>query len=82
VLISGCKDQESKPQITFLESGVMIANQGNFGWGEGTLTLYNPDDNTVQNDVFQNINDKSLGNVFQSITRINGLYYFVINNSR
>lgn len=81
VLLSGCKDQESKPQITFLESGVMIANQGNFGWGEGTLTLYNPDDNTVQNDVFQNINDKSLGNVFQSITRINGLYYFVINNS-
>ena len=77
----GCNDDDPKPSISPLQSDILIANQGNFGWGEGTLSLYNPETKAIQNDVFKTINDQSLGNVFQSITKINGLYYFVINNS-
>ena len=81
LLVSGCKDEIENPQISFSEKGVLIANQGNFGWGEGSLSLYNPIDKTVQNDVFQNVNNQSLGNVFQSISQIGDSYFFVINNS-
>ena len=81
LLVSGCKDEIENPQIFFPEKGVLIANQGNFGWGEGTLSLYNPIDKTVQNDIFQNINNQSLGNVFQSINQIGDSYFLVINNS-
>jgi YVTN family beta-propeller protein len=77
----GCNDDDPKPSISPLQSDILIANQGNFGWGEGTLSLYNPETKAIQNDVFKIINDQSLGNVFQSITKINWLYYFVINNS-
>lgn len=80
-MVSGCKDEIENPQISFLEKGVLIANQGNFGWGEGTLSLFNPIDKTVQNDVFQNVNNQSLGNVFQSISQIGDSYFLVINNS-
>jgi len=81
IAFSGCKDVVEKPKISIHERGVLIANQGNFGWGEGTLSLYNPVDQTIQNDVFQNINDQSLGNVFQSISRMDNSYFLVINNS-
>ena len=81
ILVSGCKDEIENPQISFIKKGVLIVNQGNFGWGEGTLSLYNPIDKTVQNDVFQNVNNQSLGNVFQSISQIGDSYFLVINNS-
>jgi YVTN family beta-propeller protein len=79
--LMGCNDDNPKPAISLLKSDILIANQGNFGWGEGTLSTYNPNTKTVQNDVFKTINNQSLGNVFQSIAKINELYYFVINNS-
>jgi len=81
VALMGCNDDNPKPAISILQSDILIANQGNFGWGEGTLSTYNPDSKIVQNEVFNTINNQSLGNVFQSIAKINGLYYFVINNS-
>ena len=82
LVLLGCNDDDSIPSISLLQSDILIANQGNFGWGEGTLSTYNPNTKTVQNNVFKTINNQSLGNVFQSINKINGLYYFVINNSR
>ena len=73
VALMGCNDDNPKPAISLLQSDILIANQGNFGWGEGTLSTYNPNTKTVQNDVFKTINNQSLGNVFQSIAKINEL---------
>jgi hypothetical protein len=79
---SGCKsDEEEVIPETFRGAKVLIANQGNFGWGEGTLTVYYQSSKTVDNEVFKKKNNKSLGNVFQSISKVGDKYYFVINNS-
>ena len=83
VLLSySCKpDEEEVEPETHSGSKVLIANQGNFGWGEGTLSVYHQGSKTIENEVYKNTNDESLGNVFQSISQVNDKYYFVINNS-
>lgn len=77
----GCEDDEKIPQPNIQGGEILIANQGNFGWGEGSLTLYNTNSKSTQDFVFKAINNESMGNVFQSIANIEGTYYFVINNS-
>lgn len=81
VLFGACSEHSEKPKITIQNTDILIANQGNFGWGEGTLSLYNPSTKSVQNEVFKAVNGKSLGNVFQSISTHKNSYYFVMNNS-
>lgn len=82
LLSQGCKpDEEITPPGTFSGAQVLIANQGNFGWGEGTLSVYYEGSKSVDNEVYKEKNNESLGNVFQSISRVDDKYYFVINNS-
>lgn len=78
---NGCKPDEEVLPDTFTGTKVLIANQGNFGWGEGTLSVYYEGSKTIENEVYSSVNNSTLGNVFQSISRINDSYYFVINNS-
>jgi len=77
----GCKEDELPPEVTIQGSELIIANEGNFGWGEGTISTYDPDSKTVQNEVYKSGNGSSLGNVLHSISSINGQYFFVVNNS-
>ena len=45
------------PFIGFAQnSSVYITNEGNFGTGNGSLTMYDKSSNTVTNDVFSTIN--------------------------
>lgn len=80
-IFNGCKPDEEVLPDAFSGSPVFIANQGNFGWGEGTLSVYYEGSKTIKNEVYSSVNNSTLGNVFQSISRINDSYYFVINNS-
>ena len=83
-LVPSCTDDSPEPDKAVNKSSdnlVLISNQGNFGWGEGTLSLYDASNQTIENEVYQKTNDESLGNVFQSITKIGSEYYLVINNS-
>jgi DNA-binding beta-propeller fold protein YncE len=79
--ISSCKDGEQTTPITRSVNEVFIANEGNFGWGQGSLSIYNPESKMVQHDVFKTKSGFDLGNVFQSINGWDDHYYFVINNS-
>lgn len=86
LVFGGCSDDKcDEPPLSNLDKSrsntVLIANQGNFGWGEGTLSVYYKSEKLVENDVYQAKNDESVGNVFQSITQIGDEYFFVINNS-
>jgi len=62
-------------------SAVYIVNEGNFGWGNGELSLYDPDTKTIENNLFFRNNSYKLGDVVQSISEYNGKYYIVVNNS-
>ena len=71
------------PFIGFAQSSsVYITNEGNFGTGNGSLSIYDKTTNLVSNDVFSSNNGGALlGDVVQSMECINGSGYICVNNS-
>ncbi|MBO7256372.1 MAG: YncE family protein [Bacteroidales bacterium] len=61
--------------------GLFICNEGNFQYGNGTLSYYDPKTKTVQNEVFYRANAMKLGDVVQSMVIRDGIGWVVVNNS-
>ena len=63
------KDDDKKPttQPGKYEKGVFVVNEGPFMSGSGTLDHYTPATKTVENNVFEKINNADIGNIFQSM---------------
>lgn len=87
IVLQACvKDKPVGPQKTSLSisSGntVFVLNEGNYGWNNAGISLYDPASNQVDVDYYkQQNNNQALGDVCQSMTRYNGNYYIVVNNS-
>lgn len=62
-------------------SGLFIVCEGNFQYGNGSLSYYDPAERTVVNEAFFRANGYRLGDVAQSMTMANGLGWIVVNNS-
>jgi DNA-binding beta-propeller fold protein YncE len=70
------------PDIDFTSSQkVYIVNEGNFMNGNASVSLFDTGNNQVTENYYQARNNSALGDVAQSISRINGDFYIVINNS-
>ena len=71
------------PLLGFTQnSTVYITNEGNFGSGNGSLSIYNKITNSIQNNVFSTANGGALlGDVVQSMEYFDGYGYICVNNS-
>lgn len=65
----------------FLSEGVLVANEGNFQWGNSSVSFYDTESDTVLQGVFQSVNQRPLGDVLQSITLTHDKAFLVLNNS-
>ncbi len=77
---SSCK-KDDKDDTSINSNGVFITNEGAYGKGNGSVSYYNPDKNTVENDYFSIVNGRSLGDVVQSMYIDSDKGYIVVNNS-
>ena len=88
LLLNSCEKQEVGPQcptcqeeITATTTDILIGCEGNFGWGNASLSRYNPNTKIVSNQVFQNVNGFNMGDVLQDMKEVNGTLYVTMNNS-
>ena len=82
VLVSSCDKPNVIPhEDHFLSNGVLIANEGNFQWGNATVSFYDSVNDTILEKVFQGVNQRPLGDVLQSINIQGDKVYLVLNNS-
>lgn len=83
LLFPSCMDYEEQEMESFsaTEKGLFILNEGNFQYGNATLSYYNPDTKKVENEIFYRSNAMKLGDVAQSMTINNGEGWIVVNNS-
>jgi hypothetical protein len=63
------------------ENGIFIVNEGNFNWGNASVSFINGKDYLVHNDIYQLANKKNLGDVAESMKIYNNMGFIVVNNS-
>jgi YVTN family beta-propeller protein len=85
ILISGCmKDNEwvnRHHSEEIIPNGVFIVNEGNFMYGNSSLSFYDPVKRTVRNDLFSDVNGLPLGDVGESMIIHDKKGYIIMNNS-
>jgi len=72
----------NQPPLIEKGKGVFILNEGNFQWGNASVSYYRTDNNTLYDDIFNTINNRHLGDVCQSMYIYNDKAYIIVNNSQ
>lgn len=67
--------------FTLPKNVLFVINEGNFQYGNATLTYYDPLLQTAENEVFLRSNGMKLGDVAQSMTIRGNVAWLVVNNS-
>ena len=83
-LFSSCMKwdyEDSYDDFNDTSSGLFIVCEGNFQYGNSTLSFYDPLTNEVKNEIFYKANGMKLGDVAQSMCIYEDKGWIVINNS-
>lgn len=82
VILYSCDDDDDKKATPgAYEDGVFIANEGNMGSGDGSVSFYSYDLDSAINNIFKTVNERNLGDVVQSVTVHERYAYMVVNAS-
>jgi YVTN family beta-propeller protein len=85
ILISwNCKKEIGPQSILPAGTGtgeLLVINEGNFGFGNASVSVLNSESGTISNNQYRTINGVGIGDVLQSVKKYRGKYYFVVNNS-
>ena len=83
LLLTSCMKWEYGNEESFEAAswGLFITNEGNFQYGNASLSFYDPATGEVENEVFYRANGMKLGDVAQSMVVHNGVGWIVVNNS-
>ncbi len=81
--IFSCRtDDEQDGPVIVADASVLILNEGNYNFGNASLSLYNQNDKSIDNKVFQSNNlGRPIGDVVQSAVQIGNELFVVVNNS-
>ena len=78
-----CKpDPEPTPQVSNIAKGLFVLNEGTFTYANSSLTFYDPEADTVENNLFYRVNLAPLGDVANSMMLDETGMYIVVNNSK
>lgn len=81
LLFVACNNGKTPEQPDTISSGVYVLCEGNYMFGNATLTAYDPSSGTQVNGAFASANGIALGDVVQSMCIYNKTGYIVVNNS-
>ncbi len=81
--LAGCMrwDYGTAEEFAAADGGLFIVNEGNFQYGNASLSYYNPLTMEVENELFRRANAFALGDTAQSMTVRGDRGWVVVNNS-
>lgn len=81
LLLNACTKNNDTPDYGKYEQGVLISNEGTYTQSNGSVSYYNPETDSVTNEIFQLENGRTLGDVVQSVSKIGEYAFIQVNNS-
>ena len=86
-ILFSCKPEPTPTPVDPMDStsvelkGVFVLNEGVYQFSNGSLTFYDPEADTVANNLFYKANGVPIGDVAQSLALAEGKLYIVVNSS-
>ncbi len=80
-LTASCDPKDDPKPAGKYENGILITNEGVFTQGNGSVSFYSFDEDTVANEIFKAENNRPLGDVVQSLVRADNKVLIAVNNS-
>jgi hypothetical protein len=83
LLLFACGKEKptDKPPIQLTGNGVFITNEGNFLYGNASVSYYQKSLDELRLDLFSDANQLPLGDVCQSLFILEDKIFVVVNNS-
>ena len=81
LLTFSCDKNPDEPPAVLSDNRVFVTNEGPYQVGTGTLSIIYRDSLTVENNVFEKVNDRPIGNIVQSMEVFEEKAYIVVNNA-
>jgi hypothetical protein len=78
LIFTSCK--KDNPYAINITNGALIVNEGNYLKSNASVSYLNFADNSIVNNIFTLVNNRSLGDVLQSICIDNTNAYLVVNS--